>query len=87
MFHACLTEYEVKHILIECTVLAHTRQSFYRTNEMKKIFQNTEMNDVMSFLKAEYLRGAFNKFPVFFVQEFKIVVVSWKLSMLLRYIL
>ena len=33
------------------------------------------------------LRGAFNKFPDFFVQAFKIVVNSWKFSMLLLYIL
>ena len=31
--------------------------------------------------------GAFNKFPDFFVQAFKIVVDSWKFSMLLLYIL
>ena len=35
-----------------------------------------------------YIRGAFNKFPDFFVQAFKIVVDSWKLvNMLLLYIL
>ena len=34
-----------------------------------------------------YIRGAFNKFPDFFVQAFKIVVDSWKFSMLLLYIL
>ena len=34
------------------------------------------------------LRGAFNKFPVFFlVQAFKIVVDAWKFSVLLLYIL
>ena len=33
------------------------------------------------------LRGAFNKFPDFFVQAFKIVVDSWKFTMLLLYIL
>ena len=33
------------------------------------------------------LRGAFNKFPDFFVQAFKIVLNSWKFSMLLLYIL
>ena len=33
------------------------------------------------------VRGAFNKFPDFFVQAFKIVVDSWKFSMLLLYIL
>ena len=31
--------------------------------------------------------GAFNKFPDFFVQAFKIVIDTWKFSMLLRYIL
>ena len=34
-----------------------------------------------------YIRGAFNKFPDFFVQVFKTVVGSWKFSMLLLYIL
>ena len=33
------------------------------------------------------IRGAFNKFPDFFVQTFKIVVDSWKFTMLLLYIL
>ena len=33
------------------------------------------------------VRGAFNKFPDFFVQAFKIVVDSWKFTMLLLYIL
>ena len=34
-----------------------------------------------------HLRGAFNKFPDFFVQAFKIVVDSWNFTMLLLYIL
>ena len=34
-----------------------------------------------------HIRGAFNKFPDFFVQAFKIVIDSWKFSMLLLYIL
>ena len=34
-----------------------------------------------------YIRGAFNKFPDFFVQAFKIVVDSWKFNILLQYIL
>ena len=33
------------------------------------------------------LQGAFNNFPDFFVQAFKIIVESWKFSMLLLYIL
>ena len=34
-----------------------------------------------------YIRGAFNRFPDFFVQAFKIDVDSWKFRMLLLYIL
>ena len=34
-----------------------------------------------------HVRGDFNKFPDVFVQSFKIVVDSWKFSMLLLYIL
>ena len=34
-----------------------------------------------------YIRGAFNKFRDFFVQAFKIIVDSWKFTMLLLYIL
>ena len=34
-----------------------------------------------------YIYGVFNKFPDFFVQAFKIVVDSWKFTMLLLYIL
>ena len=33
-----------------------------------------------------YICGAFNMFPDFFVQRFKIVIDSWKFSMLLLYI-
>ena len=33
------------------------------------------------------IRGEFKKFPVFFVQAFKIIVDSWEFSMLLLYTL
>ena len=36
---------------------------------------------------SSHICGAFNKFPDFFVQAFKIVVDSWKFTMLLLYIL
>ena len=39
---ACQTEYTVKHILIECTDLAHIRETFYRANDMKELFQKIE---------------------------------------------
>ena len=35
--------------------------------------------------RSFYLRGAFNKFPDFFVQALKIVIDSWKFTMLLLY--
>ena len=41
----------------------------------------------LSYSCQTYLWGAFNKFPDFFVQAFKIVVDSWKFTMLLLYIL
>ena len=37
--------------------------------------------------QSRYIRGAFNSFPDLFVQAFKIVVDSWKFSILLLYIL
>ena len=43
----------------------------------KQLYKNISMN----------VRGAFNKFPDFFVQAFKIVMDSWKLNILLLYIL
>ena len=41
----------------------------------------------LSFFVTCLVRGAFNKFPDFFVQEFRIIVDSLKFSMLLLYIL
>ena len=42
----------MKHILIECTDVAQIRKTFYRENNMKELFQNTEINNVISFLKT-----------------------------------
>ena len=50
--HACQTKYTVKHILIECTDLVHIKETFYRANDMKELFQKIEMNNIISFLKA-----------------------------------
>ena len=51
MCYACQTKYTVKHILIKCTDLAHIRKTFYSANNMKELFQNTEINNI-SFLKT-----------------------------------
>ena len=45
------------------------------------------INSCWLFNAKSYIRGAFNMFPEFFIQPFKIVVDSWELSMLLLYIL
>ena len=52
MCYACQTKYTMKHILIEYTDLAHIRKTFYNANNMKELFQNTEINNVISFLKT-----------------------------------
>ena len=52
MCYARHTKYIVKHILIECTNLAHIRKTFYSANNMKELFQNTEINNVISFQKT-----------------------------------
>ena len=50
--YACQIKYTVKHILIECTDLAHIIKTFYSANNMEELFQNTEINNVISFLKT-----------------------------------
>ena len=54
---------------------------------LKMIFSNILQQPVILCLVSNHIRGVFNKFPDFFVQAFKIVVDSWKFSMLLLYIL
>ena len=39
------------NILIECTDVAHISKTFYSANNMKELFENTEINNVISFLK------------------------------------
>ena len=56
------------------------------------IYTHTHSTDVISLYItvpaiSKSLHGAFNKFPDFFVQAFKIVIDSWKFTMLLLYIL
>ena len=76
-----------------------THPSFSETDKwflkilLKKLGDNlSNLNQELIILyeNKRYLKkscGAFNKFPDFFVQAFKIVIDSWKLSMLLLYIL
>ena len=59
--HTCQTKYTVKHILIECTDLARIRETFYSANDMKELFQNIEMKNIMSFLKAINIHSKYLK--------------------------
>ena len=34
----CGNQHSIKHILIECTKLNHTRKKFYKANRMKELF-------------------------------------------------
>ena len=55
-------------------------ETIYRAQDYLRMFST-------KCVYKSYIRGAFNKFPDFFVQAFKIVVDSWKFTMLLLYIL
>ena len=57
MCHACQTKYTVQHILIECTDLPHIRETFYSANDMKELFQDIEIKNVISLLKAIDIYG------------------------------
>ena len=49
--------------------------------------QNRQIHQHLVTQKKNQLRGAYDKFPDFFVWAFKIVIDSWKFTMLLLYIL
>ena len=50
-------------------------------------FKNVNNKMCLQIIYYKYIRDTFNKFPDFFLQIFKIVVDSWKFSLLLLYIL
>ena len=47
---ACQTLYIVKHFLIKCKDLSLIR-CFYNANNMQYLFENVDMNDILSFLR------------------------------------
>ena len=42
--------YTIKHVLVECESLAITRERHYKTDNMRDMFENVYMDDVLSFL-------------------------------------
>lgn len=47
----CQAALTVKHILIECTPLAPLRHKSYKETNIRKLFENTETINIMSYLK------------------------------------
>ena len=48
----CENQYSIKHILVECTKLNHTRKKFYKANSMKEIFFKIALKNIINFLKT-----------------------------------
>ena len=74
------------------SLLIATQNNIIRTNYVKEKIHKTQQNSKCSLCRDRHetivhIRGAFKRFPDFFVQAFKIVVDSWQFSMLLLYIL
>ena len=71
---------------LKCSICTyrHAMIIFKKQNKKTKIWKRKKSMKFNNLLK---IRGAFNKFPDFFLQAFKIVVDSWQFSMLLLYIL
>ena len=47
----CQTLYTIKHILMECGVLATARERHFKADNMRDLFENINMDDVLSFLR------------------------------------
>ena len=45
------TPYTIKHVLVECGALAITRDRHFKTDNMRDMFENVHMDDVLSFLR------------------------------------
>ena len=47
----CQTPFTIKHVLVECGALAITREGHFKTGNMRDMFENVHMDDVLSFLR------------------------------------
>ena len=47
----CQTPCTIKHVLLECKVFDNTRKHYFHVNNMKDLFENVHMDNVLSFLK------------------------------------
>ena len=49
------TLYTIKHILMECSVLATAREWHFKADNMRDLFENINMDDVLSLLREAEL--------------------------------
>ena len=47
----CYTSLTVNHILIECPQFNHLRQQYHFGSTLKKLFNNTSVNDIIAIIK------------------------------------
>ena len=47
----CQAPLTVKHILTECTDFLPTREKYYKINNMKELFKEVKINNIMCYLK------------------------------------
>ena len=50
--YPCGNQYSIKHILIKCTKLNHTRKKFYQANSMKELLKKIALKNIINFLKT-----------------------------------
>ena len=51
----CQMPYTIKHILMECGILATARERHFKADNMRDLFENINMDDVHSFLREAEL--------------------------------
>ena len=51
----CQTPYTIKHILVECSVLATAKERHFKADNIRDLFENINMDNVLSFLREAEL--------------------------------
>jgi hypothetical protein len=47
----CNANFSLKHVLIDCVVVADVRQTFYNANSLSNLFTNVAGDTILQFLK------------------------------------
>jgi len=57
----CYTSLTVNYILIECPQFNHLRQKYHFGSTLKKLFNNTSVNDIIAFIIDTHFILAYNR--------------------------